>query len=282
MSLPECSFEGRRVVVTGAASGMGRAAAEILVADGAQVEAIDLNKTDVAGLETHEVDLRDSSAISEVASVIAAAGRVDSVLNFAGLSTLPDPVDVARVNFIGLRRLTEDLIPHMDRGGSIGNVASKSGGYWPKALDDILPVLDIDDDNDAAAWFADHPRMADPYGFTKACVVVYTMARAAELAPEGIRMNSIAPGASDTGFFGERDPLAMPTLQVSISHVGRMSDPSEQAYPLLFLCSDAASYVSGVNLIVDAGGQGGYITGRLQPPDLPPYEDIRRPPAQFA
>ena len=280
MSLQGFSFEGKRVVVTGAASGMGRAAAELLVEDGAEVHALDIQRTGVPVHASYEVDLRDSSAIKDFASSLPSS--IDVLANFAGLANLPDPVDVARVNFIGLRRLSEEIIPRMPRGSAIGNVASKSGGYWPSALDEILPLLEIDDDEKAANWFASHARMADKYGFTKACVVVYTLARAAELAPQGIRMNAISPGASDTGFFGTMNPLENPSLLRSISHVGRMSEPAEQAYPLLFLCSDAASYVSGVNLIVDAGAQGGYITGRLEAPDLPPYQGIRRPPAQFA
>jgi NAD(P)-dependent dehydrogenase (short-subunit alcohol dehydrogenase family) len=280
MSLPKFSFEGKRVVVTGAASGMGKAAAELLVEDGADVYALDVQKTDVSGVTAFEVDLRDSSAIRDFVSGLPQ--EIDVLTNFAGLANLPDPVDVARVNFIGLRRLSEEIIPRMSAGSSIGNVASKSGGFWPSALDDILPLLEITDDGLAAEWFASNPRMADKYGFTKACVVIYTLARAAELAPLGIRMNAISPGASDTGFFGAMNPLENPSLLRSISHIGRMSDPSEQAYALLFLCSDAASYISGVNVIVDGGAQGGYITGRIEPPDLPPYKDIRRPPAQFA
>jgi NAD(P)-dependent dehydrogenase (short-subunit alcohol dehydrogenase family) len=278
--LPKVSFSGKRVVVTGSSSGMGKAAAEILVADGAEVHAIDVSPPTVDGITAYEVDLRDTAAIKRAAAAIG--GHVDSLMNFAGLSSMPDPLDVARINFIGLRRLTEELIPFMGPGSSIGNIASKSGGYWPRIIDEILPVLDITDDDDAAKWFSEQPRMADHYGFTKACVVVYTMARAAELAAQGIRMNAVSPGASATGFFGSYNPLDNPNLRISISHVGRMSEPSEQAYPLLFLCSDGASYVSGVNLIVDAGGQGGYITGRLDPPPLPPYEGIRRPPAQLA
>ncbi len=280
MTLPGVSYKGKRVVVTGAASGMGRAATELLVEDGADVHAIDIQPLEGDGITGYQLDLRDSAAVREVAGAIPEP--VDVLLNCAGLARLPDPVDVARVNFIGLRRLTEELLAKMDRGGAIGNIASKSGAGWPWLLDEILPVLKIEDDDSAADWFANTPGMVDAYGFSKACVIVYTLARAAELATRGIRMCAISPGAADTGFFGNSDPLANPALRTAIAHVGRMSTPAEQAMPLLFLCSEAASYVSGVSLIVDAGAQGGYITGRLSPPELPLYDRIRRPPPQQA
>ena len=182
-----------------------------------------------------------------------------------------------KLNFLGLRRLTEGLLPKIVDGGAIGNIASKAGIDWHRHLDDLLALLELDDDA-VLAWLDEHPEsITASYGRSKAAVIVYTYARGAELAERGIRMNCILPGAADTGFFGDRDPMQMPTLVTSIGHVGRMSTPDEQAYPLLFLASDAASYVSGSSLIVDAGGVGGYISGRLEPPALPTYDDIRRP-----
>jgi NAD(P)-dependent dehydrogenase (short-subunit alcohol dehydrogenase family) len=280
MSLPQFNYDRKRVVVTGTASGMGRAAARLLAEDGAEVHALDLAATDLPGVQSYEVDLRDSQAVREVAAQLP--DGIDALLNCAGVGRLPNSLDVAKVNFIGLRRLTEELLPKIPAGGAVGNIASKSGGYWPRILSEIEPVLAIDDDEAAAEWFEQHPRMSDPYGFSKACVVVYTMARAAELAPQRIRMNSIAPGATMTGFFRGADPLENESLRKSIANIGRLSEPEEQALPLIFLCSDAASYVSGINLIVDAGNQGGYITGRVEPPALAPYEGIRTPPVQIA
>jgi NAD(P)-dependent dehydrogenase (short-subunit alcohol dehydrogenase family) len=280
VSIPTFSLAGKRVVVTGTASGMGQAAARLLTEDGAEVHAVDLKPTSVPVAHSYEVDLGDSAAVRELAASID--GPVDALLNCAGVGSLPDPVAVARVNFIGLRRLTEELLPKMGAGSAVGNIASKSGGYWPRKLAEIEPLLEIDDDAAAAAWFGAHPGMADPYGFTKACVIVYTMARAAELAPQGIRMNSIAPGATMTGFFQGRDPLASESLRKSISNAGRMSEPEEQALPLIFLCSPAASYISGINVVIDLGNQGGYVTGRLEPPALPPYEGIRTPSVQIS
>jgi NAD(P)-dependent dehydrogenase (short-subunit alcohol dehydrogenase family) len=253
---------------------MGRAAARLLVDDGADVVAVDINPVEVPVTAAHQTDLTDPAAVDALVQSID--GPVDILLNCAG-GAVPG-VKGWKLNFFGLRRLTEGLLPKMRSGSAIANVASKAGIDWHRRLDDLLEVLQLDD---AAGekWLEAHPEsVANSYGWSKSAVIVYTYARAAELAPQGIRMNCILPGAVDTGFFGGANPLDNPNLVRSISHVGRLSTPEEQAYPLLFLASEAASYVSGASIIIDAGGTGGYLTGRLQAPELPTYDDIRHSP----
>ncbi|MEU8803244.1 coniferyl-alcohol dehydrogenase [Spirillospora sp. NPDC048819] len=273
-------FAGKRVAVTGSYSGMGRAAVEHLLADGAEVHALDLRENELAVTSFQPLDLRDPAAIDQAATKLARSldGPLDVLLNCAGLphSSFTAP-DIMQVNFFGLRRLTEAMLPAMTSGGAIASIASKAGINWPEQLDAIQELLALGDDDAAGEWFAARPELAEhAYGFSKACVIVYTMARAAHLAPRGIRMNAISPGATDTPMMEHfRKKRTDEQLRKSTGGIGRMSRPEEQALPLLFLAADAASYVSGVNLVIDGGALGGFVTGELAPPEVPQYAGVR-------
>jgi len=138
----------------------------------------------------------------------------------------------------------------------------------------MLEIVNTTDDDAAEKLFASDPAHLD-YGWTKGCVIVYTMARSAELVGQGIRMNAVAPGATDTNFF--ITPMTEKALELSTGQWGAMATPEEMAWPLLYLASPAASYVSGVNLVVDAAAFGGYVTGLLEAPPSAAYSKVREP-----
>lgn len=273
MNKVNLGFAGKRVVVTGVSSGMGRAAAQWLTAEGADVTGLDIQACDLQLNRFETLDLADAASIRRAAQGLD--GEIDVLLNCAGVGPLPHTRTVHWVNYIGTRRFTEELLPRMSQGASIANIASKSGLDYPKWLRDILVLTSIENDQEAEEWLASYlPAQENAYGFSKACMIVYTLSRAAELAAQGVRMNCTSPGATDTGFFGGADATQIPAVVQSYSHFGRMANPEEQALPLLYLASDAAAYVSGANLVVDAGGLGGYLTGKLQPPSVSTYANI--------
>jgi len=273
-------FDGKRVVITGCFSGMGRAAVERLLADGAEVHALDIKRNDLPVASHRELDLRDPVAIGQVTEDLLGSvdGPIDAVFNCAGLphSSFPAP-DIMQVNFFGLRQLTEGLLTALQPGSSVSHIASKSGINWPEQLETIQELLALPTDDEGRAWFDKHTELHEnAYGFSKACVIVYTMARAAQISSRGIRMNSIAPGATDTPMMEHfRKGRTEEQLSAATGGIGRMSRPEEQAYPLLFLGSEAASYVSGVTLVVDGGSLGGFITGELTPPTTANYANVR-------
>src|SRR6187431_3383865 len=118
-------YDGAAVVVTGAASGMGKAAAQILVDLGADVTAIDIRPTDVGVARFLEVDLRDRGAIESAAAAID--GPVDGLFSCAGLPGPPfSELDTMKVNFVGARHLAERLAPTMPSGSSITAIASSA------------------------------------------------------------------------------------------------------------------------------------------------------------
>jgi NAD(P)-dependent dehydrogenase (short-subunit alcohol dehydrogenase family) len=130
-------YEGKRVIVTGAASGMGAATAQILIDLGAEVHAIDIKKPEVTGLASFsECDLRDPAQIDDTVAKI-----VNALFNCAGLpNTFPD-LDVMLVNFCGLRQVTEAVIPLMIEGSSIASIASTAGIGWMQNMELLFGLV---------------------------------------------------------------------------------------------------------------------------------------------
>ena len=160
------------------------------------------------------------------------------------------------MNFLGLRHITERTLDGMmSEGGAVAHVASKAGSGWRNHLPSILEVLATPDLASGTAWAAANlGDLGDPYFFSKECVVVYTMKRAHELFDRGIRMNCLSPGPIDSPMMPKfREALGSALLDWTADQVGRMGRPDEMAGPLVFLNSDEASYVNGLDLIADAG-----------------------------
>ena len=218
-------YEGKRVIVTGAASGMGAATAAILVDLGVEVHALDIKKPDVTGLASYtECDLRDPDQID--AAVDRIGKIVNALFNCAGLpNSFPD-LDVMLVNFCGLRHLTEALAANMIEGSAVGSIASTEGIDWPRNMETLGPLLGTPDFPAARAWCDSHPtELADAYRLSKEAINAYTAIRSDELAAAGIRINCFNPGPTDT-----------------------LMSPEGLAWPLVFLNSPRASSLTGVQL----------------------------------
>ena len=126
-------YQGKNVVVTGAASGMGEAAAQLLVDSGANVYALDIADVSVAVAGAIKVDMKDQAsldaAVSELPDVIYA------LFNCAGVPSPPVPMqDTVLINFSGLRYLTECLLSRIEEGGAIASIASTAGMGWKPNL----------------------------------------------------------------------------------------------------------------------------------------------------
>jgi NAD(P)-dependent dehydrogenase (short-subunit alcohol dehydrogenase family) len=266
------TYSGKRVLVTGAASGMGRAVTELLVERGALVQALDVRPVELPGVTARALDLRDPDQIDE--AVAGVDGRLDAVFHCAGLPHTFPPGDIMKVNFLGLRHLNERILGRLGPGSAVACIASTGGLGWPQQLADIRELLAIDDYGKAAAWCVQRPDLTGDgglaYRFSKACLIVYTMMRAFQLIGDGIRLNCTSPSDTATpmtehfrSYYGDEFWSAVPRP------AGRPATPVEQAHPLLFLNSDEAAYIAGTNLIVDGALMGGLITGQVQMPQPP-------------
>jgi NAD(P)-dependent dehydrogenase (short-subunit alcohol dehydrogenase family) len=233
---------------------MGAAAARTLAELGAEVHALDLKPVEAPVAQGIETDLRDRASID--AAVTALPARVDVVLNCAGLPGPPfSKLDTMLVNFVGLRHLTESMIPRLPRGGAIASITSVAGMGWRKNLENVKALVSTPDFESGKAWCEAHPDEANGYLFSKQCIIWYTMSRAVELVAREIRMNCLSPAPTDT-------PM-LPAFHAQVSRdfidqhfqapIGRNATPEEMAEPLLLLASDAARFVSGVNLFADYG-----------------------------
>jgi NAD(P)-dependent dehydrogenase (short-subunit alcohol dehydrogenase family) len=249
------SYEGKRVIVTGAASGMGAATVTMLSALGAETHAIDVRPIEGPVARAYECDCGDPASID--ATVDAIGAPVHALFNVAGVPQTQPPLRVLAVNFLGLRHLTERVLPLVPEGGAIAHVASLAGSGWANHLPAIDELLATCDFATGLAWGEAHlPEYDDPYFFSKECVIVYTMRRARDAFRDaGVRMNCISPGPVDSPMMVDfRQALGDKTIDWTAEQAcGRLGRPDEMAGPLVFLNSEEASYVNGHNLIVDAG-----------------------------
>jgi NAD(P)-dependent dehydrogenase (short-subunit alcohol dehydrogenase family) len=247
-------YEGQRVVITGAFSGMGEAAARVLVDLGAEVHALDIKEVSAPVKQYIQTDLSRQDSIDAALDKIP--GEIDSLFNCAGLPGPPfSALDTMLVNFVGLRHLTEALLPRIPSGGAVGSITSVAGMGYKKNMDLVAALLDTPDFAAGQAWCEANPEAANGYMFSKQCIIAYTKRRAGQLAERGVRMNCLSPAPTDTPMmksFHEQVPKEFMDEHFQ-APVGRNATAEEMAEPLVLLNSKAARFVSGVNLFVDFG-----------------------------
>ena len=244
-------LQDKVAVISGGARGMGASEArifaregakvvigDVLDAEGRQLEA-EINETGGECVFVHLDVTQESEWQRAIETAVARYGKLDILVNNAGIvlrgileDTSGDDWDrVMSVNAKGVFFGTKAAIPEMRKagGGSIINISSISGMVGQDA---IQPV----------------------YNASKGAVRIFTKSAAIQYAKEGIRVNSVHPGAIDTTMAEER--LADPELQletVARIPMGRTAHPDEVAYGVLFLASDESSFMTGSELVIDGG-----------------------------
>ena len=240
-----------RVVVTGAASGLGLAMAEVMADGGARVTLADLDADGLASAaerldaRSFQLDVSDPEAVRRVFDeVVAEQGGVDVAFANAGISLEPGVVDergglealdvetwrkVLGVNLDGVVFTMREAARHMKKQGSGKIVVTAS-----------------------TAGFGTDPMVGYSYSATKAAVIILVRQAALELAKHGVHVNAIAPGPFRTNIGGDAAPIP-PEAWEDIVAIGRMAEPDELKGVALLLASPASSFMTGAVIPVDGG-----------------------------
>ena len=242
-------LNGKVALVTGGASGIGRATAELFAREGARVAVADYSADGYHTAEAigtsggeaffAQTDVSNSTQVARmVEQVLTTYERIDVLFNGAGVLMYGTVLEtdeqawqrVLSINLTGTYLCCRAVLPHMIRqgGGSIINVSSTVGAH------------------DACA-------NAVAYVTSKGGVAMFTKAMAIDHAKQGVRVNALVPGATDTPMI--RNALSPEALEaLAASHpIGRLGKPEELAKAVLFLASDDASFVTGTAMYVDGG-----------------------------
>ncbi|RDS63903.1 MULTISPECIES: SDR family NAD(P)-dependent oxidoreductase [unclassified Streptomyces] len=240
-------FEGLRALVTGGASGIGRATADLLAERGARVAVLDLDPSSVdEPLLAYRADVTDDTSVrAAVADAVAALGGLDVLVNNAGVGaqgTVEDNDDtewhrVLDVNVLGMVRVARAALPHLRASAhaAIVNTCSvaATAGLPQRAL----------------------------YSASKGAVHALTLAMAADHVREGVRVNCVNPGTVDTPWVGRLldaapDPAAERAALEARQPTGRLVSAAQVAGAIAYLASPLSGATTGTALAVDGGMQG--------------------------
>ena len=247
-------LESKSAIVTGAASGIGRAAALRLAREGARVLAVDIDSDGLAqtallaeeqgfSVVTKHCDVSDEAEVTSVVDkAMADFGVLDILVNIAGVqvtklladTTYAEYSKMMEINMGGTFLFCRAALPHMRAAGSgaIVNLASELA-------------------------FVGYPELAS-YTATKGAMVSFTRSVALEAIRDGVRVNCVCPGATDTPIFweGEADEAKRKAMLEQVERekpIGRLVTPEEVASGIVFMASDEASAIVGTCLVIDGG-----------------------------
>lgn len=253
------SVQGKTIVITGVSSGIGSDTAKLLRLQGARVIGVDRNDPMLTLDGFVKADLSTPEAID--AAIAQLPQRIDALCNIAGVPGTA-PVDlVAKVNYLGLRHLTLGLLDRMT-GGSVVNISSILGAEWPARLEPHRALAQTASFADGQAWLAQHPvPQATCYQYFKEALIVWTTTQSQPIFMQhNVRMNCVAPGPVFTPILGDFvQMLGHERVEKDAHRMKRPAFSDEVAPVIAFLCSDAARWVSGINLPVDGGLASTYI-----------------------
>lgn len=243
-------YDGKRVLVVGGATGMGAAGAELALALGAEVTVMDFAEVSLENVSTVRLNLADKSSIDSALGEVT--GTFDAVFSCAGVADGTPAIE--RINFVGHRYLLDQLFLQgkLGKGGAVCFIASSAGLGWEPQFAELSELLEISDFDEAAEWLRANGR--DNYMGTKQAMCAYIAREAFAYLQKGIRINAICPGPTDT-------PLAQANRELWLGSGAdfraaagvEASVPMDQAFPMAFLCSEAASAITGITLVADLG-----------------------------
>ncbi len=245
--------DGKTIVVTGVASGIGAKTCEVLRLQGATVIGVDRNETDNAD-QFFKADLTDPASLD--ALVEALPNGLDGLANIAGVPPTAPAETVLKVNLIGLRHLTDALIPKLADNASIANLASLAGFGWAGAVEQNKDALALDFDSDVTGFCAEN-ELNTPggrsYFLSKEALIIWTMQNRWTWRDRGITMNCISPGPVETPILGDFLETLGERAEEDMKVMDRPATPNDIAPVVSFALSSNAKWLRGANLTSDGG-----------------------------
>jgi Dehydrogenases with different specificities (related to short-chain alcohol dehydrogenases) len=250
----------KTIVITGVSSGIGADVAKFARMQGARVIGMDRNPASLSLDGFVQLDLGDPQAIETALQQLPT--KIDALCNIAGVPGTAEADLVGRVNYLGLRHLTQSLLPRFNQGASIVNVASILGAEWPKRIEEHKALAQTNSFQTGSDWLAKHPVEQETcYQYFKEALIVWTSQQAFSwLRDYGVRMNCVAPGPVMTPILGDFvSMLGEERVQADADRMLRPAYSDEVADVITFLCSDQARWICGANIPIDGGLASTYI-----------------------
>ena len=282
-------YEGKNVVITGAASGMSRSATELLLELGANVYAIDINPIDLPVKESFQADLSKKEEIDKVMSKLPE--KIDAIFLCHGIAYFPGKeLQVQKVNFYGQKYMADSLLPRMNEHGSITFISSVGGFGWQQVYDKAVELINLQTWDEAMGLYENHPDLIkSAYVFAKQCLESYVTYKcmSKEFINKKIRLNAINPGDTITGLTEDFNKSTSPSGnekegEEMINNIflkswnGYAAKPEEMGYPLVVIGSDICSYMSGQLIYIDFGLTSSWTSAALLQNNQKSIEEISK------
>lgn len=262
-------YQGKVVVITGAASGMGKAATEMLVDLGAEVYALDWAEVTTPGIKKYvKVNMGDKASIDEAMKQVP--GQIDSFMGVAGVSGKNhDFNDTVTINFIGNKYITDEyLSKRVKNGGAISYVSSIGGSRWMKFMSEFQDIVEAKtwDEMVAATKGKGQTGMVHGgYCVAKRALCYYAKTIIAPFGKKNIRVNCVMPClTTDTGLTQEFYDISGGESGAKQTMPGAANfdaGSKDMANALIFLNSAMNAYISGLDFYVDYGFEGMVLIG---------------------
>jgi NAD(P)-dependent dehydrogenase (short-subunit alcohol dehydrogenase family) len=247
------SGERRKIVVVGAGSGIGAPVAAQFHDRGDYVLAVDIKPNETPASDHRQCDLRDPASINVLLGQIGSGW--DMLAHVAGIPGTAPAADVLKVNYLGMRLMTEGMLPLLRQGGSVVAVASTAALGWDQRIETLAELLELTDGDAVERWQEGQDPNYPVYSTSKQAVILYAKRLAGPAWTKyGVRVNTVSPGPVETPILTDfEQTMGKDILDMCRATVGRHATVDDIAPVIAFLGSSEARWITGQDIHVDAG-----------------------------